>query len=239
MFTEDDLLPISALQHLAFCERQWALIYLEQVWSDNQLTAEGHLDHERAHREESEVRADLRIARGLRVHSFRLGLTGMTDVVEFVRKPECVIGPFGPEALALEGVKGWWSPMPVEYKHGKPKAGNCDSVQLCGQALCLEEMLGVRINEGAMFYGLPRRRTSVAFDDKLRRETESLAVRLHECYKSGVTPAPVFGKKCKNCSLFDDCLPEITMSKTASGRYIASSLGELGLGTPTRRRRLP
>jgi CRISPR-associated exonuclease Cas4 len=135
MFTEAELLPLSALQHLAFCERQWGLIHLEQVWDENRLTVEGRHLHERADEPASENRRDLRIARGLRIRSLRLGLVGRADVVEFHRLPQ--EDEPSTDTLTLAGVAGRWRPLPVEYKRGRPKADAWDEVQLCAQALCL------------------------------------------------------------------------------------------------------
>lgn len=142
-FLEDDLLPLSGLQHLAFCERQWALIHIEQSWAENRLTAQGRVLHNRAHDGPPESRPGLRIARGLRLRSLRLGLSGQADVVEFYPAPD---------GIALPGETGLWRPFPVEYKRGRPKAGRCDEVQLCAQALCLEEMFARPIPSGALFY---------------------------------------------------------------------------------------
>lgn len=191
MFTEDDLLPLSALQHLVFCSRQCALIHLEGIWDENVLTVEGHGLHERTHQAGTERRGEIRIARGVRLRSLRLGLSGKADVVEFHPLPDSRLRPF-----------------PVEYKHGRPKAIQCDEVQLCAQALCLEEMLGHSIPAGALFYGQTRRRQDVAFDDPLRQVTEEAARRLHELFASRQTPPPEYGPKCENCSLQDQCLPQ-------------------------------
>lgn len=232
MFSEDDLLPISALQHLAFCERQWALIHIEQAWAENVLTAEGHLLHDRAHEDETETRGDMRIARGLRIHSLRLGLVGTMDVVEFIRESDRVYDQDNKTAIHLRDVDGFWRPVPVEYKRGKPKPDNCDKIQLCAQALCLEEMLDVIIPSGAIFYGRPRRRLTVEFDSFLRRETEALAVRLHELQSLGKTPLPVYSKKCANCSLADICKPKRMGARSTSSRYVAATLREIGLEPP-------
>ena len=205
MYTEDDLLPISALQHLAFCERQWGLIHLEGLWDENRLTAEGHILHDRAHEGETEMRGDVRTARGLRLRSLRLGLTGVADVVEFHRVEDT--------GISLADITGLWSPVIVEYKRGKPKIGREDEVQICAQALCLEEMLEVVMQDGILFYGQPRRRYEVVFTEQLRKETESLAARLHELSGKEVTPPAEYSKKCKSCSLLNLCLP-----KVASGR---------------------
>lgn len=212
MYSEDDLLPLSALQHLAFCERQWALIHLEQQWAESRLTAEGRQMHERAHEGPDETRDGIRICRGLRLRCLRLGLVGVADVVEF--HP-----PSGGPAR----------PYPIEYKRGKPKPGRWDEVQLCAQALCLEEMLTVPVPEGAIFYGQPRRRMEVRFDSSLRAETERLALRLHELQNAAVTPPAVFAAHCKKCSLQDVCLPKKTANADASAyvqRTIAAMLKE-------------
>lgn len=193
MYDENDLLPISALQHLMFCERQCALIHIEQAWAENRLTAEGRVMHERAHDGSSESRGSVRIARGLRIRSFRLGLIGQADIVEFHKQGG-----------------GTAQPFPVEYKRGRPKSNRCDEVQLCAQAMCLEEMLEVSIPSGALFYGQPRRRTDVVFDSGLRSLTEDTTRRLHELIRLGITPAAVYEKKCDACSLYDLCKPKTT-----------------------------
>jgi CRISPR-associated exonuclease Cas4 len=221
MFTEDELLPISALQHLAFCERQWGLIHLEQVWEENRLTAEGRILHERANEPETEVRGGLRIARGLRLRSLRLGLAGKADVVEFHRATQ------GEEGVALKGVEGLWMPLIVEYKRGHPKIGHEDKVQLCAQAICLEEMLGVSLTSASFFYGEPRRRFEVALDESLRRETEVLAARLHHLTSVGRTPPAQHNKRCRNCSLVHICLPLAIGGQGKVRRYIAQALAEV------------
>lgn len=190
---DDDALPISGLQHLAFCPRQWALIHLEQVWVENVRTAEGRLLHERADLPGQSRRGDMRTVRGMWLRSERLRLTGRADVVEF--KPE---------------------PFPVEYKRGKSKPGDCDTVQLCAQALCLEEMLKTTIERGAIFYGNPRRRLEVEFTPQLRSRTEELATTMHRLHRSRVTPVATPGPHCRNCSLVDVCLPDATSHSNAA-----------------------
>ncbi|HYU34929.1 MAG TPA: CRISPR-associated protein Cas4 [Thermoanaerobaculia bacterium] len=187
---EDDLLPLSALQHLLFCERQCALIHIEQIWAENPLTVEGKHLHEQADSGFQESRGDLRIARALPLRSLRLGLSGRSDVVEFHRVGE-----------------GVWRPFPIEYKRGKPKSHRADEVQLCAQALCLEEMLDVAVPAGALFYGQTRHRLEVTFDTELRRLTEDAAARLHRLIAGGVTPTAVREPKCDQCSLLDICMP--------------------------------
>lgn len=207
MYSEEQLLPISALQHLAFCERQWALIHLEQQWSENRLTAEGRKLHERSDHGEDETRNGVRITRGMLLRSLRLGLTGKADVVEFRGE----------------------QPFPIEYKRGRPKPGRYDEVQLCAQALCLEEMLGVAVPEGAIFYGQPRRRSMVAFDPELRAETERLAARLHFLSGEKITPRARYEKKCDSCSLYSICLPKTTGASSAQRylkRAVAAALAE-------------
>lgn len=201
MFTEDQLIPISALQHWVYCPRQCGLIHLEQAWAENRLTAEGRTLHDRVHESETENRPGVRIVRGLRLVSYLLGLVGQADVVEF-RQSET--------GITLSGTSGIWQPFPVEYKRGKPKKNDSDKIQLCAQALCLEEMLHAEIPAGAFFYGKPRRRTDVEFGDSLREKTRQTAAALHELFESRKTPAVRYGKKCDNCSLYSQCMPKTT-----------------------------
>jgi len=213
-YSESDLLPVSALQHIIFCPRQCALIHLERVWTENLFTAEGRILHEKTHTPATERRrSTMRVEYGLSFRSLRLGLTGKADVVEFY-------------AVAAGSSDGREIPYPVEYKRGKPKADDSDLVQLCAQALCLEEMLGVSVPEGALFYGRERRRTRVQFDEDLRRKTEQTALDLHEMVASGRTPPPEYGKKCKSCSLQDACLPKVCSAKRSVSKYLSSALEE-------------
>lgn len=215
MFDEDDLLPLSGLQHLMFCERQWGLIHIEQVWEENRLTAEGRVLHERAHQPGAENRPGLRTARGLRLRSLRLGLAGQADVVEFHRNQRT--------GIALAGTEGLWQPFPVEYKRGRPKKNACDEVQLCAQALCLEEMYGQPVPAGALYYGEPRRRKEVDFTASLRAKTEALARRMHELHHNLKTPAALYEPKCDSCSLVACCLPRLVMKPPDVARYLASA----------------
>lgn len=224
MYLEDELLPISALQHLMFCPRQWGLIHLEQAWQENALTAQGRIMHQRVHEADTESRADFRITRGLRLHSYSLGLTGQADVVEFH------LSDTGAE---LPGAKGRWQPIPVEYKRGKPKMNRCDEVQLCAQVVCLEEMLKVSIPQAAFFYGKPKRRHQVTINPALRNETARLALELHALTQKGKTPQADLknSKKCKSCSLLNICLPQITGIKKKVDYYIRQHMKSAG--TPT------
>lgn len=203
LYDEDDLIQLSALQHYVFCIRQCALIHIEQVWSENILTAEGRLMHERAHDEGSEKRGDVRVERGMPLRSFKLGLSGKADVVEFHAQPG-----------------GDWRPYPVEFKHGKPKPDDCDEIQLCAQAMCLEEMLGVIINEGALFYGKTRHRHAVQFDETLRAKTEETARAVHSHLDSGITPPPVYSTRCESCSIIEQCMPKAIQKKRTISGYL-------------------
>jgi CRISPR-associated exonuclease Cas4 len=206
---EDELIAISALSHYSYCPRRCALIHIEQVWAENRFTAEGRILHERVHDESRESRGDVRIDYGVSLRSLRLGLIGKADVVEFHRQPV-----------------GAWLPFPVEYKRGKPKADDCDRVQLCAQAICLEEMLSVTIPEGALFYGQTRHRLDVVFDEALRGETEETARRVHVLIAAGRTPPPVYEKRCESCSLLSDCLPKTIQKRRSVKNYLTRILGE-------------
>jgi CRISPR-associated exonuclease Cas4 len=214
MYSEDDLLPLSGLQHLVFCERQWALIHIEQIWSENRLTAEGRELHDRAHEAGSESRPGLRVARGLRLQSLRLGVSGQADVVEFRAAAA---------GARLPGETGFWQPFPVEYKRGRPKPDRCDEVQLCAQALCLEEMFAAPVPAGALYYGTPRRRLDVTFAAPLRAETESLAARMQTLYRARATPRAVYERKCGKCSLLDACMPKTLAGTRTVERYLAGA----------------
>ena len=220
MYSEDDLLPISALQHLLFCPRQCALIHVERLWAENSLTLEGRHLHEKADAGKGESRkretGGVRIARGLMLRSLRLGLFGKADVVEFRKTAD--------EAVSL--------PFPIEYKRGKPKKNRCDEVQLCAQALCLEEMLSTDVPAGAIFYGKTRRRTDVVFDGPLRELTLRLIGQLREMIETRRTPAAVREKKCDRCSLLHLCLPEARPGTDAASRYLRRSLGQALAGVP-------
>lgn len=207
MYSEENLLPISALQHLLFCERQCALIHLEQLWTENQFTAEGRILHERAHDGPDEARhtaeGNVRITRGLAVRSLALGLSGQCDIVEF--------HPGG-------------AVLPVEYKRGKPKSHSADEVQLCAQAVALEEMLGRPVKRGALYYGQRRRRTEIACDEALRRLTRDTAMRLHELIDARSTPPAEREKKCDACSLLPLCLPDALRLRRGAAAWFAGQL---------------
>lgn len=208
---------LSALQHFAFCRRQWGLIFLERQWAENARTAEGQIFHQTAHHgPESEARGDLLILRGLRVASPALRLGGVCDVVELHRSPS---------GVSLAGREGLWLPYPVEYKKGSDQTRESDEVQLCGQALCLEEMLCCQIPEGSLFYGETRRRSKVVFDGALRQRTLDLLHELLGYMDRGYTPGAKFHKGCNACSLRDICLPKLSRAPSVAD-YIHDRAGE-------------
>jgi CRISPR-associated exonuclease Cas4 len=198
---EEDYRQLSELQHFAFCKRQWALIHIEQQWEDNLRTIEGELMHERVHDEtKNESRGDLLIIRGLRVKSDNLCVTGICDAVEFRRDDN---------GITLHGRKGKWLPRPVEYKRGKPKTNNADELQVCAQAICLEEMLCCSITSGDLFYGEKHRRQEVIFSEQLREEVKHDLQEMNELFFRGCTPKAKRTKACDACSLINVCLPEL------------------------------
>ncbi|HAR64189.1 MAG: CRISPR-associated protein Cas4 [Candidatus Margulisiibacteriota bacterium] len=192
MYSEDSTVMLSALQHYQFCPRQCALIHVEQIWEENYLTAQGRVMHERADSEENEKRKDVRIERSIALTSMQMGLRGKADVVEF----------------HFDKQTRKWNPYPVEYKRGKPKVDECDKVQLCAQALCLEEMMSTTIPEGALFYGKTRRREVVYCDEALRNTTIRIAHEVHKLIDNGIVPMAQYEKKCDSCSLVDVCMPK-------------------------------
>lgn len=202
MHPESELIPISALQHWVFCPRQCGLIHLEGLWSENRLTAEGRQLHQKAHETGGERRGQVRVERGLALRSLSLGLTGVADVVEFHEQPQ------------------GWRPFPVEYKRGRPKSHDADRLQLCAQAMCLEEMLGEEVPAGALFYGASRRRQEVAFGPELRGRVREAAGAVREMLASGSTPPPRAGPYCKSCSLAGQCLPERAGAGSSASRYL-------------------
>jgi len=211
-YGEDDLLMISALQHLLFCPRQCALIHIEQQWTENRYTAEGRIMHDRVDEVGRESRGRIHTAFGLPLRSLRLGLSGRADAVEYHRQGDSL------------AETSFWQPFPVEYKRGKPKKNDSDLVQLCAQAICLEEMLACSVPEGAIYYGKPRRRMAVIFDDTLREETRETARRLHELIESGRTPQVRYEKKCDSCSLLSLCMPKVTGARRSIRGYMAKAL---------------
>jgi CRISPR-associated exonuclease Cas4 len=214
MYSEDELIPISALQHWVFCPRQCALIHVEQLWTENAFTAQGRGLHEKVHEAQAERRAGVHIVRGLKLRSLELGLVGQADVVEF--HPDAA-------GAAVPGLEGRYRPFPVEYKRGRPKVDVCDEVQLCAQAMCLEEMLNTSIARGALFYGQPRRRQETEFTDALRQQTRDAAGQLHELFRTRQTPTAAYSKKCESCSLLGLCMPKITGTRKNIRHYLSQA----------------
>lgn len=204
LFPEEDLLPISALQHWLFCPRQCALIHLEQAWAENKFTAEGRVIHERAHAGPDESRSGLRITRGMPVASRTLGITGQCDVVEF----------------HADGTI-----RPVEYKRGKPKSHRADEVQLCAQAMCLEEMRSTSITAGDLYYGEKRRRTEVLFDYALRALVQETITAFRHCIQSDITPLAEYDpRRCDACSLIEQCQPQALRFKRGASSWFQAQV---------------
>lgn len=221
IYQEDELLAISGLQHIAFCERQWALIHIEQLWDENLRTAEGRLLHERVHDPEYKTyKPGAVIVRGMPLQSFSLGLYGVADLVEFVEQQ-------GGVGISLPNRAGLYLPRPVEYKRGKSKKGDYDRIQLCAQAMCLEEMLHCDIEEGDLYYGETRRREKVKLDIELREEVIRLSQHMHRLYSEEVTPKPDMKLSvCKSCSMINVCMPRIRL-KSSVRSYWNKALEEL------------
>ncbi len=217
-YREEDFLNLAGLQHFAFCRRQWALIHIEQQWGENLRTAEGQILHENAHDPFfSEKRADRIISRGMAVFSRELGVNGVCDVVEFHASTH---------GVTLAGREGKWLPVPVEYKRGRPKENDADSLQLCCQAMCLEEMLLCGpIPKAYLYYGETARRTPVVLDDILREKVKTLLAEMHELYARRYTPRVKPGKGCGACSLRDLCLPKLYRAGSAA-EYVRERLEE-------------
>jgi len=207
LFADEERVLISALQHYLFCPRQCALIHVEGAWAENYLTASGRILHERTDSGFRETRGDMHRATSLRLFSSRLGLTGVADVVEYFRVNGLLDRDGTSCAVQLPGLQGWWRPFPVEYKRGKPKEHRADEVQLCAQALCMEEMHSVRIDAGALFYGETRRRVDVSFDSSLRELTEETVASVRQLLRNGETPRAIRHKGCDACSLVEVCCP--------------------------------
>ena len=217
-YQEDDYLLLSGLQHFAFCRRQWALIHIENQWAENYNTVDGQLLHKKAHDSSfSESRGNIIIKRGVSVYSSTFGISGKCDVLEFHRSDD---------GISLAGHKGHWQPFPVEYKRGRPINTEADALQLCGQALCLEEMLICSIPNGALFYGEARHREPVEFTLELRNRTKALISEMHNIYSKGYTPIIKPHKGCKACSLKELCLPKMLKAMPVS-RYLEEALNSL------------
>ncbi len=201
MFTEDDFIMISALQHYVYCPRQCGLIHVDDVWQENVFTVRGNIMHEKVDTDTYETRGVIKTVRGLRIHSFNFGIVGRCDVVEFKQSNNG-------EVI-----------LPVEFKSGEPKEDISDKVQLCAQAFCLEEMLNTKITQGAFFYGKIRRRNIVDIDNELRTQTENIIASVREIVSKKIVPLAEYESKCRNCSLQSICQPK-AMNKRKLKNYI-------------------
>lgn len=208
IYSEEDFLQLSGLQHFKFCLRQWALIHIEAQWAENFRTTDGAILHKNAHNGAfSESRRDLLITRDMRIFSPTLGISGACDVLEFHRDPH---------GIPLNGRDGLWQPFPVEYKRGRPKEDTADALQLCAQAMCIEEMLCCDVPCGALYYGETHRRQEVCFTQELRREVRELLVQMHDMYRRGHTPKVKPTKACNACSLKELCLPKLAKNRSVA-----------------------
>lgn len=219
MYQDEEFLMISGLEHFAFCRRQWALIHIEQQWAENVRTVEGEILHEKAHDPDfREKRGDRITTRGVRVFSAGLGISGECDVLEFIRSRD---------GITLPHQEGLWQPYPVEYKRGTPATRDGNMLQLCAQAMCLEEMLCCEIPEGAVFYGEIRRREEVLFTEELRTQVKNYLIEMHDYNRKGYTPSVKKRKSCQMCSLKDICVPKLEKKKSVQA-YLRKKMEEEG-----------
>ncbi len=217
-FNEEDFLMLSGIQHFAFCRRQWALIHIEQEWSENLRTAEGQILHENAHDPYfSESRKEVRIVRAMPVFSRTLGLSGECDIVEFVRADK---------GITLKNAEGLYSVMPVEYKRGTPKEDECDVLQVAAQAICLEEMLLCEVNRGCIYYAQTRRRLYFEITPELKERVRAMATEMHVIFRKGRLPEVRRTKSCNACSLKDICLPSLSAARSAKSYTESVILGD-------------
>jgi len=217
MFSEEDLISISALQHIAYCERRFYLILVEHIWVDNVFTAEGTVLHEIAHQESSESRNELYIARSLYLRSFHYGICGKADIVEFLKVKK---DSDNPSTVCLDSLNGRWIPYPVEYKRGIQRHEETFEIQLCAQTLCLEEMLKTNIQAGSIYYGKSKKRVNVQFSEVLRCKTILGIAKAREIINTSAIPKAIYGPKCPKCSLIEQCLPKLTNKRYSAKKYL-------------------
>lgn len=233
-FTDDDLIPIRYLNDLFFCDRRAALHLNEQLWKHNQFTVEGIHSHQRVDRPHKESRPDVITTFSLWLVSRRLGLIGKADVVEFLPNADGgatdvdVSEPRQPDVAKLSFAEKWQgrTPFPIDYKRGRRRRWDRDDVQLCAQALCLEEMLDVRVPRGAIFHVHSRQRREVDFDNALRAKTETAVSRLRDLVDSQTTPLAKYEKKCDGCSLKDLCMPKSLRPRATAARYLQQVIAD-------------
>ena len=220
MYSEDEMLMLSGIQHYMFCPRQWALIHIEQQWAENKLTMEGNILHQNVdnpfYRQKN---GDVITLRSLHVASRELGLYGITDAVELISSDS------PDNAITHNRYKGYWKPYPVEYKRGHHKPDERDEVQLAAQAICLEEMYGISIPYGALYYDEVKHREIISISGQLRRITKQCAKEMHDIFKSGIMPKAIRAHHCRNCSLKDICIPEMN-DCTKVSNYLKRNLYE-------------
>lgn len=211
---------LSGIQHFLFCPRQWALIHIDQQWEENRLTVEGQLLHtnvdDPSYRQKNGETITLR---SVSVASKELGLYGVTDAVELHPVDE------GQDGIKHKSYPGIWKPFPVEYKRGKPKRTSVDEVQLAAQVMCLEEMYGIHIESGALYYGETRHREVISIDQSLRILTIKCAEEMHRIFSTGIIPKADKGKHCRSCSLVDVCMPDMEKCPKVSS-YLKKCLYE-------------
>lgn len=208
-------LMLSGIKHYQFCRRRWALVHVEQQWQENALTVDGHHLHERVHDKEfTEMRGSVLLSRAMPVRSATMGITGECDLVELYRDP------YG---VPIHGREGTWRLYPVEYKRGKPDSRGADEMQLCAQAMCLEEMFVTEIPEGALYYAALHQRRTVAFSAELRQKVRAAVSDMHRLMERGYTPRAKWTKACKSCSLVEVCQPEVSKGLSAS-EYVRRAL---------------
>ena len=217
IYSEEEFLQLSGIQHFAFCRRQWALIHIEHQWAENYRTIVGSILHQNAHDTQfQESRGDRLITRGVSIYSGELGVSGQCDVLEYHR---------GSTGIPLPGRDGLWQPYPVEYKRGRPREDTGDALQLCGQAMCLEAMLCCDIPEGALYYGETRRRERIAFTPELRSQVRELLAQMHDLYRRGYTPKVKPTKSCNACSMKELCLPRLMKNRSVAA-YLKATMEE-------------
>jgi CRISPR-associated exonuclease Cas4 len=219
MYSEDELLMISGIQHFCFCKKQWSLIHSEQQWKDNFYTVKGEIMHEKVDDPFIiESRKDYFISRSVPLVSYSLGFYGISDAVEF---------KLSDKGYFVEGKNNFYKVYPIEYKSGKPKKDNSDAVQLCVQAMCLEEMLNINIEEAYLYYGKTRHREKILLNENLRKEVVGLASEMHTIIEENIAVVEEYTKKCDNCSLYNICIPKAKTVYKSVNNYIKSVLKEI------------
>ena len=219
MYSEEDILMLSGIQHFRFCPRQWALIHIEQQWDDNRLTIEGQILHRHVDDPFYRQKCGNQITlRSVQIASHELGLYGISDAIELL--------PFSSDEDTIQHPKypGYWKPIVVEYKRGKPKKNEVDEVQLAAQVLCLEEMYTIHIQYGVFFYGELHHRVNVDITDRLRNIVRQCAREMHDIFSKAAIPKADYGKHCDRCSLSDICMPKIGMNCNTVNAYLNKNL---------------